>query len=363
MTLRSNLDTKTLNSRVDLRDLFGGRAVLRNETGGGREKSGPCPKCGGDDRLHVTADWFMCRQCHAKRGDAIDAVQWLGLAPDFLSACAYLGGAAVASPSSSSVTRVAPEKRRSASWQDAKWQADARATLTRAQAALASPDGEPGREYLAARGLTPETWRAWGLGYTGAAWDPKLQAKRHAIVIPWRGKQVTAIKYRFLTVPDDGLRYSSKGGGQCLAFGLGLTGEHFVTLWLVEGEFNAMSIWQTFRATHRVNADVVSFGSESSALNPTVTKWAARYRQVIVWTDKPDRAKEAMAAIPGAFGLRSSVLDGVKADANELLKMGGLAGFMRAAEDRFDEDPDYFAKCLGVGGFAEAGYGGASHEH
>jgi len=305
----------------------------------------------------------MCRQCHAKRGDAIDAVQWLGLAPDFRSACDYLGGAAVASLASSSVTRVVPEKRRSASWHDDAWQANAQATLTRAQDVLASPDGEPGREYLAARGLTPETWRAWGLGYTGAAWDPKLQAKRPAIVIPWRGKQVTAIKYRFLTFPDGGLRYAAKSGGQCLAFGLGLTGAHFVTLWLVEGEFNAMSIWQSFQTTHRVNADVASFGSDTNAMSDTVTSWAKRYRQVIVWADEPDRAAAAAAAIPGAFGVRSPMLDGVKADANELLKLGGLADFLRAVEDRFDEDPDYFAKCLGVGGFAEAGYGGTSHDH
>lgn len=353
MTLRENFDTRTLNSRVDLRELFGGRSVLRNEAGSGREKSGPCPKCGGDDRLHVREDWFMCRQCHPKRGDAIDAVQFLGLAPDFPSACAYLGGDAAAALSRvGPVTRVAPEKHKATGWQDAAWQSDARAILTRAQAALASSDGKPGRDYLTARGLTPETWRAWGLGYTPTAWDPKLQAKRPAIVIPWQGNKVTAIKYRFLTVPDGGLRYSSKKDGQCLAFGLGPAGAHFVTLWLVEGEFNAMSIWQSFQATHRVNADVVSFGSESNTLNPMITEWAGRYRQVIVWTDNPDRAAAAMAAIPGTFtfGVQSPVVGGMKLDANELLKREGLADFMRTIEDRFDDDPAYFAKCCGVGG-------------
>ena len=341
------IDTEAIKGGVDLRDLAGGRVELRPETSGGREQSGPCPKCGGDDRLHVTADWFMCRQCHPKRGDALEFVQWLGLAADFRAACEYLAGPALIpapGPAGPTVKRTPAAKSKAASWQDAAWQSDARAILTQAQAALAGPEGAAGRDYLTARGLTPATWRAWGLGYTSAAWDPKLTARRAAIVIPWQRDKITALKYRFLTVPDGGLRYSSKGGGQCLAFGLGLAGEHFSTLWLLEGELNALALWQALHDGRRVNFDVVSFGAESGALTPTVTAWAKRYQQVIVWADDPGKAAAATAAIPGAFGLRSPLHDGHKLDANDLLRLGKLADFARMANDRFDADPAYVAR-------------------
>lgn len=340
-----SIDTEAIKQGVDLRDLAGGRAELRPETSGGREQSGPCPKCGGDDRLHVTADWFMCRQCHPKRGDAIEFVQWLGLAADFRAACEYLAGPALIPDPGPAVKRTPTAKRAPAgSWQDATWQADARAILSKAQAALEGAEGEEGRAYLAARALTPATWRAWGLGYTSAAWDPKLAARRAAIVIPWQRDKITALKYRFLSVPDGGLRYSSKGGGQCLAFGLGLAGEHWATLWLLEGELNALALWQALHDGRRVNFDVVSFGSEGSATSAAVTAWAARYQQVIVWADNPDKATSAMAAIPGAFGLRSPQHDGHKLDANDLLRLGKLADFARMANDRFDSEPAYVAR-------------------
>lgn len=343
----ANIDTERLKQSVDLRDLFGARVELRPETSGGREMSGPCLKCGGDDRLHVTADWFMCRQCHVKRGDAIEAVQWLGLAHDFRGACEYLSGGALTT-TAGPVARRAPERKPTApGWQAEPWQAAARAELHAAQTTLASPAGELGREYLVSRGLRRETWEAWGLGYKAEAWDSKLHAKRPAIVIPWQRERITALKYRFLTVPDGGLRYTSKAGGECLAFGLGLAGQHYGTLWLLEGELNALAAWQSLRfdgGRVRVNWDVLSFGSEGKAVSKLITDLARQYRQVIVWADKPEVAAAAMGAIPGAFGLRSPEPGGRKLDAAELGRLGILADFMTAAAAHFDADPAYLAR-------------------
>ncbi|NLE58556.1 MAG: hypothetical protein GX616_09370, partial [Planctomycetes bacterium] len=133
----TNIDTDTIKASFDLRDLAGGRVELRNETNGGREQSGPCPQCGGDDRFHVTQDWFFCRQCHPKRGDALEFVQWLGLAGDFRSAREYLAGSTlIPSPAARSAVQRTPEaKSRATGWRDPAWQSDARAILARAQAA------------------------------------------------------------------------------------------------------------------------------------------------------------------------------------------------------------------------------------
>lgn len=341
----ATLDTERIKNGVDLRALLGGRVELHNETTAGREQSGPCPKCGGADRLHVTAEWFFCRACHPKRGDAIEAVQWLGLAFDFRGACEYLGGPL---PLPATPPKQAPAVKPSAArWQDPAWQAAARAELGHAQALLAAPAGEPGRAYLSGRGILQATWDAWGLGYTSAAWDLKLRAARPAIVIPWQRERITALKYRFLTVPTGGMRYTARAGGECLAFGLGLAGTHYATLWLCEGEVNCLAIWQAltfYGGQSRVNWDVLSFGAEGKADSGIVVDLARRYQHVIIWADNPARAAEAIAAVPGAQGLRSAEHDGVKLDAAELARLGLLGEFLTTAAERFDADPAYLAR-------------------
>lgn len=346
MILQRDIDTDAIKQRVDLRELLGLRAVLHAETSGGREQSGPCPKCGGADRLHVTADWFMCRQCHPKRGDAIEAVQWLGLAADFRAACAYLGGS---SAPAASVARTIPASRpKPQTWQDAAWQAEASFTLAAAQRNLASTTGGPGRDYLLDRGILRGTWEAWGLGYKSDAFDGKLQVKRPAIVIPWRKDgQLTAIKYRFLTVPDGGLRYTSKAGSGFFVFGLGARPERLDVLWLLEGELNALALWQTLTVYHwpggdRSGWEVASFGGQSkvTALPEELITLAGQYSHVIVWADDPAKTAEAMGKIPGALGLRSPDRGG-KMDAAELGRAFLLAEFVDAVESKLGVKPSY----------------------
>jgi cation transport regulator ChaC len=329
--------------------LAGRLVALRKESTA--ELSGPCPKCGGGDRFHVKADLFFCRQCYplenGKPHDAIEFVTWAGLAHDFRGAVDYLGGRALPSPAVIRRAPMAPSPK-PAAWKAQDWQDATRRELAAAVTRLASPAGDPGAEYLLRRGILPETWQAWGFGY-GEAWDPKLQRRRPAILIPWQRDQVTAIKYRFTDQIEGGLRYTSKTGGQCIAFGLQMAGQHWSTLWLIEGELNALSLWQALRAEYCVNFDVVSFGGDSQAahLDPVVKAWAGKYQQVIVWADDPDKALAAMRALPGTFGLfglRSPEVDGRKLDANELLKLGGLADFALAAWDRFDKDLAYIGR-------------------
>jgi hypothetical protein len=331
-----NIDTERLKSRVDLRELAGRLVELRAVTA--TEAAGPCPKCGGDDRFHVKDDTYFCRQCYplgnGKPHDAIEFVTWAGLAPDFLSAVAYLGGGV---PVALGPVRKPEAKPAVAHWQDADWQTAARASIAEAQRVLETAAGDPGRVYLSGRGLTPATWQAWGLGYDPAKYDPATARKRPAVVIPWQRDKVTAVKYRFLDSTGRKDRFTQKGGGQQIAFGLNLAGQHFGELWILEGELNAISLWQALRAAGAVNFDVVSIGSDSKAGDPetVIRSWAAKYAEVIVWADDPDKTAALMRALPGARGLRSPVIGGAKLDANELLKLGGLADFARAARWQF----------------------------
>jgi len=54
-------DAKAINAGVNLVDLVGQTVTLRHISGD--EWAGPCPKCGGRDRFHVTPKWAFCRQC------------------------------------------------------------------------------------------------------------------------------------------------------------------------------------------------------------------------------------------------------------------------------------------------------------
>ena len=320
-------DTEAIKARVDLVELAGRYTTLRKWST--REWAGPCPReacTAKENGFHVHDDgWFTCYTCReGKHGDAIEFVRWLGLAPTFAAACDWLTGAPMPTPAQPK-PKPKPKPKETA-WQDDAWQAEAGLLLARARAVLDSPAGEPGRAYLAGRGLTPETWRAWGLGYDPARWAGEGRT-RPAIVLPWANDtHIMAVKYRFTDGADP--RFTQARGGQQITFGLQmLTGAP--TLWLTEGELNALSIWQTMAGA----ADVLSFGAEGNASHLD-HDLVARYARVIVWADKVDVAQGAMQAYPGAVAVKSPIVDGRKLDANELLQMGGLSEFIAAVMRR-----------------------------
>ena len=130
--MEKTIDTENLKRRTDLRDLAGRFVDLEREST--NEMSGPCPKCGGDDRFHVKADVFFCRACYpfdnGKSHDAIAFVQWIGKVKDFRSACEYLGANMTTTPTA----QPKPKKDDPSAWQDPTWQAEARAMVARSQA-------------------------------------------------------------------------------------------------------------------------------------------------------------------------------------------------------------------------------------
>ncbi len=341
-------DIEQLKRSADILAVLGSATTLRQETR--TELSGPCPKCGGDDRfhLHVAEGWFFCRECHPKRGDVIELVQFLGQAHGFVQACEYLGASRPSQTQPS--TRVGgarPQEqlRIEPTWRAPDWQHEARTFLTSAQANLEGEDGEPGRNYLLGRSIQPATWRAWGLGHAHI-WDRRQERKRPAIVFPWQREKITAMQYRFIDAQSKGDRFLQRTGGERIAFGLQLCGEHYGTLWLVEGETNCLSLWQCLSSANMVNVDALSYGSQSNvAQNEAIVKLTKRYRQVIIWADEPEVVRRAETAIPNSFGVKSILREGVKLDANALLQQDALLPFIRRLWARFDSDPGHVGRC------------------
>lgn len=333
--------------RTDLIALIGQSAELRKISRD--EYEGPCPQCGGTDRLHVKQTGFFCRQCHPEWGDAIEYVQWVKNLP-FADAVQQLAGYGVIAPMAKAkpVVKIPAQQTQAPDW-SAKVELMVKAAQDRI---------EDGADYLQSRGLALITAFAFNLGFRPDAplpgtWDAK---RRHsivdlqpAIVMPWYRSKVVAVRYRFLKTHEyqdvDGKARKVKQssvydsdftgvlyGGHVLPVfctmpldANGKRAEALRTLVLCEGEMNAMSIWQV---AHGWKWDVLSLGSESQKLTPAALTFAERYGRVIIWMDKGSIAKQLMSQIPGSFAINSPVVEGKALDANDLLQSGQLAEFL-----------------------------------
>lgn len=319
------IDTQRIKEAIDLRDLADRYTTLRRESAS--ELSGPCPRCGGDDRFHVQRGWFFCRQCHPKHGDAIAFAQWVGLAGDFRSACDLLSAGSV--PVTPGQVKRKPERRAAPAEQPADWQQNAQKLVKNTERLLLA-SGLSVQEELGRRGLSTQTCLAWRLG--AVKWfHPVLREKRPAIVVPWLepdGETVQAVQFRFVGVSKEEGRFSQLKGGDRRLFGLHRLREQPVLI-VCEGELNAVSIWQ-----EKPGVDVVSFGPEDNARGgalEALTSLAENYEHVIVWADKPEIAKAVQVALPGADCIPSP--SGY--DANDYLQDGslnaGLTGLLERA--------------------------------
>jgi hypothetical protein len=348
MMTTSTIDTNTVKQHIDLRELAGRYTELRKASGQ-KELCGACPKCGGHDRFYCQANFFACRQCHEKRGDAIEFTSWLN-GCDFRQAVAMLTNA----PTLTAATKRAPTPKHQAE-QSQDWQHKAALSVHKAHLRLFNDSdlqAEAGRAYLDSRGLESHTWQAFKLGYTQAAPLPGTGGKQQApaLVIPWyKAGKVCGVRYRFLQWHEytdaEGKQRKEKQtalhsssfagvlfGGQTLE----LSAISLSTLLICEGELNACSIWQ---AAHNTHVDVLSLGSESAHITAAMQGYAARYAAVLVWLDKEQQAQAVMSAIPGADGI--SLPNGQ--DANDLLKAELLGGFLamrrfEAAKSRHEQE-------------------------
>lgn len=284
----------------------------------------PLHQDGDSPSLTVYENGYHCFGCGAS-GDTIDLVMRLenvGFA-EAVEKLSRLGPMNAPRKSGSQVgAQASPAK-------VAKWQQKATAIIEEASRLLASPEGAAGRDYLVRRGFEPETWQAWQLGYKPEVqrWEQRdgkwvvAEQLGPAITLPWMDRQrPTALQYRLLG--HETMRYWQQAGGQRTLYGLDHIAGRPVLL-IIEGEINAISVWQAARDL----VDVISFGSESNIerAGAHLQALANRYGCIIFWADKAERAVEIAKHVSCAASFKSPR----GFDANDLLRAGRLRSYLQ----------------------------------
>lgn len=222
----------------------------------GREHYGPCPVCrAGKDRFYVITSKNVCgcRVCD-KRWDSSGLYAAVHCLKNHEAALEMLGEKTATKREKVQFKPAQKSEDRSDVWQTKDWQALAADVIMESQ----KHPSDEFTAYAERRGLAPATLDAFCVGFDPAKFDPKYDKNRPAMVIPWIGDdQLYAIKYRYIN-ERDGLRFINLKDGNPLVFGEHLLRLHSVLV-IIEGEINAMSVWQVF---HEM-ADVVSSGAHS----------------------------------------------------------------------------------------------------
>lgn len=301
---------------VNLKDLVEQYTQLRKVSG--REYAGACPVCGGRDRFHVidggATSWWFCRQCapydNKKRHDL---TAFLALVGD----------------------RPAQAPSRHASRRQTSTTA---ASLTQGQAVELVDRGirrlevdDQAGAYLAQRGIKTSTARAWWLG-SALVWNRDARCDLPAIVLPWINADiVTGVKYRFLSGTQ---RYTSRKVDDHRfpdnVFGRQTFTGAYDLLVVVEGELNAVSVWQAARGLGWRHLDVISVGAQDGIRARALADVVCDFRRVVLWADDAKVVTSGRQAAPRATMLQSPVIEGTKWDANAQLVAGVLGEFLQA---------------------------------
>lgn len=198
-------------------------------------------------------------------------------------------------------------------------------------------DAHLAQNYLiAGRAISLETARAWRLGQKKIKfknWPTDQYEQANAIIIPWMGPNglIKAIQYRL--IGGASRRFHSKYGGEKTIYGAHLLAPSpDKILFIAEGEFNTISIWQE---AHQMDLpiDVISIGGEGigdERLSKLV-ELVARYSGCIAWLDRAEVAQKVGNYLKGAMLLKSPGGH----DANRLAQSEQLAGVVKAIYEGF----------------------------
>jgi len=199
--------------------------------------------------------------------------------------------------------------------------------------------GSPAERYALSRGLTVETQIIWRFGF---GYHTINGVKYDSITIPWHDEHraLVGLSHRLLESPDKHSKAPWFGGMAGHVSGL-LCGWHTHksennTLIIVEGILNAPSVSQAMPT-----ANVLTPGTQNTDPLTWSLDAIRKYDKIVIWADKQEFADKWASAVDGnVVAIHSPEHNGVKFDANEMLKRGQLAAFLKmVVPDQADVTP------------------------
>ncbi len=286
----------------------------------GNQWCGPCPICReGNNRFYITKDGqhWACRKCNAKGGDVIDlmaAVQGKSVG-DILKSL----GSTPTTRTSAPRERIRPsgvDRSQASRFADPAWQAKAAALVARGAKGI---EDSRGIQYLRSRGISLETAQAFKVGAIDDYKRHPDDTPTPVIVMPWIGKndQLTAIRFRRLEAATYKDRFFSYSGSMPVFFGGHLV-NYAPSVVMVEGEFNACSVWQALRDD---DVDVISFGGETCT--STIRFVWHEYRTVLLWMDSAEQLEKRLPEL-GTHQDCRTIISPRGMDANDILVEHGV---------------------------------------
>ncbi len=326
-------------SGINILNLIPGAFKKVGQTSGG-EWHGPCPFCGGKDRFIVhpndgNGGHCWCRQC-GKSGDSVGfLMEYKSL--DFKAACEQLRLELPELQSTRQPRAPQPEvwasDLKDAACFEKAWQEAAYAFADACHAALMGDWQGAAGQYLEQRGITRQIALTAFLGVNltdyHATWGSVEVWLPRGIVIPWEiDQKLFNVRVRRrnadLAARPDLSKYASPKGCANGMYRIGTVcpGQ---TVYVTEGEFDALVLNRYLNEHHIEQASVVSIGSSTGA---RVVRWATRLglaNKVILGFDNDTAGQSAANWWTMALHPKASWLKPWKKDITELWQAGELA--------------------------------------
>lgn len=320
----SDLSVQQLKQSIDLLAIIQQDIDLKRvATTHGGEYAGQCPFCGGRDRFRVQPErgsWW-CRQCSPDEHwqDVLDYVMRRD-GVGFYEARLRLSNGGLAS--NFRITTPAP---RPVPVQTMEWRAMANEIVAQCIVTLwaDTPASRGALAWLKQRGLSEATLHAWQVGYNPTSRKLSGLWVDRGITLPYYlAGQLRAINVRrsdmFLKQNPAKAKYVMVQGSQRDFFGVDHL-SHKPDLVIVEGEFDAMLVWQ--QANDLV--DVLTMGAAGKVARELSLIYLVSAKRVFVATDN-DQAGDAGAIkwlkLVGERGQRCVVPNGK--DVTDFWKQG-----------------------------------------
>lgn len=319
--MEATLSIDDIKARVDPVDLIGRdtRLFRVSHTDGG-EWAGPCPWCGGRDRLHVKAKsgLWRCRQCgdpdhwedavsYVMRRDSTgfrEAIDWLRDLVSGHPEWQHRDVDSVPPP-----YPVAPDR---------EWQESALAIVDRCAQTLWSPSGRGPLEYLHGRGLTEDTIRTWSLGCTLTDGEIEGFWVPQGITIPWAiSGTLWHVKIR-RTAEQARYRYTSIKGGTPVLYAADTLAVSACAV-LCEGELDTLLLWQEVGWL----VGTASLGSASAQLNLVAAEAIRHCEKVLLAYDADEAGDRGAYALGRRYPLMRPIRVPSGKDVGEFFVSGG----------------------------------------